>query len=781
MKFACDSCQAEFLIADEKVGRRGVKVRCKRCSHVIIVRPTPESMSNLNDANDLEPDADESAMPPLLEDNSGESVLNSGDNIPTEMEGSAQGQEPVEEDKQESHVAFSGEATQVTPAPQATVPMTSPADAGQDPGPQLQADETPDAIVAGDESPASLASPQIDNEEAAFADAGGFEPGDASDEFDQQLEGAFAQMFDDAASGGIFPDDDDDEEEQLTDIQAQSDVIPGFENSDFSSPLSPSLLGMAEDEEQFVSDTIAESQAQVQIWFLAVGDENVGPLSLAELRNYFDRGEMDGASLVWNEDMPDWEHASQVPALEALFDAPVPSLAADGLVAEPGLFAAYQAAPMSHQADAPSPLELGGSPLDGVFGSSSLEDLPPPADDGWTPGAASALASLVEAELQRPDDAGALVQESSPVESPQMPALPMEEGGFGSEMPAPAALFAVPNGGANDAGATPAMASSNLVSAAPAHPAILAAAPYGAPVAAARPVWQYLAMGLTVIGVAALAKIAFFGPAPVAAVPQAQRVDTAAPAPVPASPPPSMNPSTVSPTTTVASNALTGAVASADVPAAPATALAQATAVSAGAAVASPPLVPAPAVAPAPASAPPSEAKTKKAKKTRAARSAPPKPVPEPPKVVAAAESKAAPPEPEKEEERPARASRKQSNPNCDPVLDFDCNEAPKKSRTARSGGATKPSLSRDDVLIVVKKNLSGVHGCFDTHGGKGPVKMQWRIAKSGRTKKVKVLSGKYQDTPLGSCIQDKIRGWRFPKYSGKAPPPVTIPFKARS
>src|SRR5690349_7514104 len=39
MKFECDSCHAQYMIADEKVGKRGVKVKCKKCQHVIIVRP----------------------------------------------------------------------------------------------------------------------------------------------------------------------------------------------------------------------------------------------------------------------------------------------------------------------------------------------------------------------------------------------------------------------------------------------------------------------------------------------------------------------------------------------------------------------------------------------------------------------------------------------------------------------------------------------------------------------------------------------------------------------
>ncbi len=38
MKFTCESCSAQYMIADEKIGARGVKVRCKKCSHVIILK-----------------------------------------------------------------------------------------------------------------------------------------------------------------------------------------------------------------------------------------------------------------------------------------------------------------------------------------------------------------------------------------------------------------------------------------------------------------------------------------------------------------------------------------------------------------------------------------------------------------------------------------------------------------------------------------------------------------------------------------------------------------------
>lgn len=38
MKFICDKCSAKYSISDEKVRKKVLKIRCKKCSHVIIVR-----------------------------------------------------------------------------------------------------------------------------------------------------------------------------------------------------------------------------------------------------------------------------------------------------------------------------------------------------------------------------------------------------------------------------------------------------------------------------------------------------------------------------------------------------------------------------------------------------------------------------------------------------------------------------------------------------------------------------------------------------------------------
>jgi predicted Zn finger-like uncharacterized protein len=42
MKIVCESCQAKYSIADEKVTGKVFKIRCKRCGEVIVVRGDQE-------------------------------------------------------------------------------------------------------------------------------------------------------------------------------------------------------------------------------------------------------------------------------------------------------------------------------------------------------------------------------------------------------------------------------------------------------------------------------------------------------------------------------------------------------------------------------------------------------------------------------------------------------------------------------------------------------------------------------------------------------------------
>ena len=42
MKIVCDACQAKYSIADDKIQGKAFKIRCKKCNHIIVVKPSSE-------------------------------------------------------------------------------------------------------------------------------------------------------------------------------------------------------------------------------------------------------------------------------------------------------------------------------------------------------------------------------------------------------------------------------------------------------------------------------------------------------------------------------------------------------------------------------------------------------------------------------------------------------------------------------------------------------------------------------------------------------------------
>ena len=43
MRFSCKKCDTQYTIADEKVRGKVIKIRCKRCSNLIVVRSSSPS------------------------------------------------------------------------------------------------------------------------------------------------------------------------------------------------------------------------------------------------------------------------------------------------------------------------------------------------------------------------------------------------------------------------------------------------------------------------------------------------------------------------------------------------------------------------------------------------------------------------------------------------------------------------------------------------------------------------------------------------------------------
>ena len=53
---------------------------------------------------------------------------------------------------------------------------------------------------------------------------------------------------------------------------------------------------------------------------------------------------------------------------------------------------------------------------------------------------------------------------------------------------------------------------------------------------------------------------------------------------------------------------------------------------------------------------------------------------------------------------------------------------------------------------------------------------MALQIAKSGRVKSAKVVTGKFKGTPVGDCVGGIVRSFRFPQFGG-SPMRITLPF----
>ncbi|HSN92624.1 MAG TPA: GYF domain-containing protein, partial [Anaeromyxobacteraceae bacterium] len=219
MKFTCDSCGAQYMISDDKVGPNGVKVRCKKCQHVVLVRRAAEPAA---------------------------------------------------------------------PAPSA------PATEG---GLDAELGQAFDSMLGGPPAPAEPPAPAPDL--------------------------------------------------QSTQIMSEEDAA---KIASARAPASP-------------------SGAAASDWYVAIGEAQVGPLPLAEVKRKWETGEVGPDSLVWKPGMGDWEPLSAVSDLAAAL-APVPR--------------AQKARPEPAREPAPA---------------RAAAPAAPPEEPSWKPTGASALAALASEEM----------------------------------------------------------------------------------------------------------------------------------------------------------------------------------------------------------------------------------------------------------------------------------------------------------------------------------------------------------------------------------------------
>src|SRR5205823_2743473 len=137
-------------------------------------------------------------------------------------------------------------------------------------------------------------------------------------------------------------------------------------------------------------------------------------------------------------------------------------------------------------------------------------------------------------------------------------------------------------------------------------------------------------------------------------------------------------------------------------------------------------------------------------------------------------------PPPEKKEER---KPPKKKNDDCDPILYPEgCPDNAKKAAPAPAPSG-KDTLSKADILSVVKGNKADIAQCVgdqrkkDAAKAEGIIKMTWTIKKTGSTAAVSVASPEYANEYVGKCLTRAIQRWKFDAYTGGEIPPITFPF----
>ncbi|MBI2378682.1 MAG: zinc-ribbon domain-containing protein [Deltaproteobacteria bacterium] len=487
MKFSCDSCGAQYMIADAKIGPKGVKVKCKKCAQVIVLRVGKKGEGSVppdaKDAKSSSPapakangrggkTADEEFTVSLSTGQSqgatsavlAELGTSSDLGVSTEFRAAGFDEDPVMnpkparlpsvslpndtgsglaspfqgggvggslsdgfgvagmtaktgDDEPATRVDFDPMARGGTSeAPSMFGSAGTPSAESEDPStnvaPGPEANESLGGFGAGlsDGNPFATAREMgaIDRPSPREASGASFDPSsEATVGFDASSEatvGALDQAFPsppakgpfDPTADGSVPHDDPSHamgsrEELESELGSAFDAVfggvepePGM-NDPFA--MVAQAAGTPADklptrvldtgsvdalaQKARVEPTVATPEPVE--WFVAINDEQVGPLGFRDIQGHWDRGSVDANTLCWRAGMSDWVQVRFVPELEAL--GPM-----DGntqLAADPGRAESARVS-QSLRADTPPPApSLASSPS--AFESSLRASSPPPA------------------------------------------------------------------------------------------------------------------------------------------------------------------------------------------------------------------------------------------------------------------------------------------------------------------------------------------------------------------------------------------------------------------
>lgn len=94
-----------------------------------------------------------------------------------------------------------------------------------------------------------------------------------------------------------------------------------------------------------------------------------------------------------------------------------------------------------------------------------------------------------------------------------------------------------------------------------------------------------------------------------------------------------------------------------------------------------------------------------------------------------------------------------------------------------------KEHLTADDIQQVVMANQPAITECLREHAADsllekgGRFVVSWSVQPGGETTDVAMDTPALRSTPVARCIEDVVRGWKFPMHAVRMPAPIHFPF----
>jgi predicted Zn finger-like uncharacterized protein len=335
MRFVCESCRAQYMINDEKVGPKGVKVRCRKCGYVILVkRPDAHAKSPVPS---VAADPDDALATQILQS-------------PLSSPGSSQSM---------ANDTMSDRTNPGMPADEKT---------------QTQG---PNALLgdAGDDEIGAVFDQVLNSGANSIPQASVGKGEDRTQQHASQRDQV-----------GLGDDDNDDRmSTRVIDAESVRKLAEEMGDQGGEAPSAPK-------EKSEKNGHHAETEVPQTDWFAAIDEKQTGPLTLEKMKEHWDRGELGPDSLCWRAGFTDWVPLSDVAQLASVL-APRP--ASKPIVVSAGASVpAVVSVPFESAFSAGGVTKSVRGEVQVPMAAAAPEDT-----GSWKPSAANALASLVQDEM----------------------------------------------------------------------------------------------------------------------------------------------------------------------------------------------------------------------------------------------------------------------------------------------------------------------------------------------------------------------------------------------